>query len=386
MTERSQRVHSTRVAPISETISRGAMPRERSPQASSSPRASSSPQVRVFQAPPARWTAAVRFASSASRLLNKPDIDWMASTASLCSFLAFSSGPAIMGASQCGSSVGALPRPLLVALVVGRILHWRLDDFLQELLRFVLAPVVGDRVGEIQLRAQVRGMALHRRREDLHGFVDFLIRPRQLVEIPAPKDDRGAVEIVRVEAHGGLGAAAELPLQPLAQGGEDADALGVEPDADGGPILAAHVVAARRYREVSRLPAGLSDGSLDLAAVGHAVRLEGKELREPPVGLEAVGILGELLAEDLADLLLRCALVAGLVELVRARHPVLLPRRRSGAFRASVLRGPLGRFRLGDRGGGEKEGCGAGWKHGPPGFRGVSRVPPRPDPVQGFAR
>ena len=90
-------------------------------------------------------------------------------------------------------------------------------------------------------------MLLHRGGEDADRLGHVPLRPGELEEVPAPDDLRPAVEEVLVDPQRGLDAIAELAFQPLAQRGEDADALGVEADPGAAEVLAADVVGLRRY-------------------------------------------------------------------------------------------------------------------------------------------
>src|SRR3954470_22501075 len=188
-----------------------------------------------------------------------------------------------------------LLREILHPLLFRRIALQRgIEDLLRDLLRLGALSVVGERVGEVELRAQVLRMLLDRRGKDPDRFADVSFGPGQLVEVPAPDDLRAAVQEILVDLERPLDPIAELALEALAERGEDPYALRVEAEAGAGEIVSPHVVRLRRDSLVASFPGQLSKLRLELAAVGGAVGLPDEQRGTSPVPVERVGILREL--------------------------------------------------------------------------------------------
>src|SRR6266851_1959764 len=341
---RSATVHSTRVLAMMETISPFFTPNATSPQAVSSPSCASWAQLTSCHAPATLRRAAVRCASCAARCWKSCATELTLASSLRCFCIAFRWLSAVaMVLLPAGLVVGhPLPCPVLQALVIGWIAAAALgvEDFLYQLAALVRARVADERIGEVDLRPPVARVRLDRLGEDPDRLVHVPLGPRQLVEV-APPDHLGrAVEKVPVDLQRGLEAVAELSFQPLGERGEDAHALRVEPHADTGVIVAAHVLRIGEDGLVAGFPRLLSQRGL-LVAVG-AVGFPVEERGEAPVGFERAGLDGELLADDALELLLDARLVALLPQVVEALPP---PRRTLGGRQAGLRRD--GRTRLG---------------------------------------
>src|SRR5712691_11154326 len=224
-TPRSHTVHSTRVEPRMETISPFFTPSAARPHPASSPSWASCVQLTSCQTPFTLRRAAVRWPSCATRcwkscatevtLTRSPRIFAIA-LRRLSAVAMMSSFPKeSLARVRRAGSVRRDPPLCHVpeALVLGRIVAGLgVQHILDELLRLLALAVLGKRVGEVDLRAQVRGMGLHRFGEHLDGLTHVALRPGQLVEVAAPDHLRAAVEVILADAHGRQQPVAELAL------------------------------------------------------------------------------------------------------------------------------------------------------------------------------
>src|SRR5229473_2193980 len=277
---RSATVHSTRVLAMMETISPFFTPNATSPQAVSSPSCASWAQLTSCHAPATLRRAAVRCASCAARCWKSCATELTLASSLRCFCIAFRWLSAVaMVLLPAGLVVGhPLPCPVLQALVIGWIAAAALgvEDFLYQLAALVRARVADERIGEVDLRPPVARVRLDRLGEDPDRLVHVPLGPRQLVEV-APPDHLGrAVEKVPVDLQRGLEAVAELSFQPLGERGEDAHALRVEPHADTGVIVAAHVL---RIGE-DGLVAGFPSAAFSSPSVPSASQLRSEARRQ----------------------------------------------------------------------------------------------------------
>src|SRR5229473_4905852 len=323
---RSATVHSTRVEPTSETLSPGFTPAAMRPQAASSPRPASSAQVSGFQPPPVLRSAATRCGSPAARNRNSPATERTVakSSLSLCiepiAFCAVAIG--------CSRSVLRLPlaSQVLDAFLLRQVLPpRRVEDLLHQLVglvRLSFQPVQEQRIREVQLGAPVVRMGADHRPEHLDRLLGVALGPGQLEEVPAPDHLRRAVQVVLVDALRGEHPLPELPLEPLRKSGEDAHAFRVQAHSDAREIMPAHVAGIGLDRLVTGLPGSLPFGGLVVRTVGLAVGLPGHQRRLAARGLESVRIFGEMLLDEVLELLEHRGIVAPLPEIVPGGHPV----------------------------------------------------------------
>src|SRR5438874_9329321 len=141
---RSATVHSTRVAPISATLSPGCTASATRPQAASSADPASSAQVSGFQAPEILRTAATRCGSLAARSRKRSATERTAAKSSLscCIEPIFFCAIAIVAAPS-PASVLLLPlaRALLDPGLLGQVASaGRGEDLVDELMRLVVLP------------------------------------------------------------------------------------------------------------------------------------------------------------------------------------------------------------------------------------------------------
>src|SRR3989442_11712263 len=263
---RSATVHSTRVAPTSETLSPGLTPTAIRPQAASAASPPSSPQVSGFHPPPALRSAATRCASAEARSRNNPATERTVAKSSLSLCIE----PIVFCAVAIGSPKSGLGLPpagqVLDALLLGRIAaSLGVEDLLHQLVGLVvlaLEAVHEQRVGQVQLGAPVAWVRAHRDPQHPDRLVQVALRPGQLEEVPAPHHLRRSVEEVLVDAQRREQALAKLAFQPLRERGQDPHAFRVEAHADAGKIVAAHVSGVRLDGLVAGLPGDLPFGGL----------------------------------------------------------------------------------------------------------------------------
>src|ERR1700738_924140 len=205
MTARSQMAHSSRVEPISETISPRSMPRASRPHAGAlAPRRCA---LRV-----GAETAAEQRGHRLERRSRLP--------------LLLHRDQLLFGDHGPLASVVSLLRPLFVAPVVGWVAQGSIEHFLLQLPRLFLAVRIRQRIGEEELEAEVPRVLLRGGAEDADRLFQVPLPPGQLLEVAAPEHLRPAVEVVLVDAQRGLRAAAEFALQTLRERGENAHSLG----------------------------------------------------------------------------------------------------------------------------------------------------------------
>src|SRR5437588_6328223 len=325
---RSATVHSTRVLPMSDTLSAGFTPRAMSPHAASSAKAANSAQVSGFHAPATLRKAATRCASPAARKRKRSATDRTPAKSSLSCCIEPIFFCAIAISSLRNGSVVRLPLTcafLDPGFLGGIVAAGRRENPVDQLMRLVVLsgqPVQVEGVRQVQLGAGVVRVCADRDLEHFDRLLGITLRPGQLEEIPAPDDLRRAVEKVLVDAQRRQEPLAELALQSLRQRGEDADTFRVEADADSRVVVPAHVGLVGPDRLVRRLPRDLSLGGLALRSIRLAVRFPRDERCLAPVRLEPVGILTEVLFGQLLQSLDRGNVVALPPESVPLREPV----------------------------------------------------------------
>src|SRR5437899_1592748 len=323
---RSATVHSTRVAARMETMSPLFTPMAIRPHAVSSASLASCAQVTSCHRPATLRRAAVRCASIPARCRKSCVTDWMFARSLRCFCIALTWLSAVAMQSlllrRVGRSVRVDPvaRLLLHPPLLRRIVaRGSIEDLLHELRTFVDLVPVGITIGEIDLRPQVLRVRADGLAQHLRGLVYVALGPGKLEEVAAPDDLRRSVEVVLVDPESGEDPVAKLPLEPLGERGDDADALRVKADSHGRIVVAVDVTGVRGHGFVRGLPGFLSQRGLLVRLL--RVRLPVVERGEAPVRLERSGVHGEDLLQGLLQLLFCAALVAVAPQLVELLAP-----------------------------------------------------------------